>query len=92
MPEEVKARLRPMVGSRLSSDDVIVIFAQEHRSLLMNQQAGRARLVDLFRQAAVRPKHRRATRPTYASKLKRLDGKTRRAGIKAARGRPQADD
>jgi ribosome-associated protein len=92
MPDEVKARLRDLAGSRLTSEDIIVVFAQEHRSLMMNREAGRARLMALFRQAAVRPKTRRPTRPTLASKLKRLDGKARRAGIKSARGRPAPED
>lgn len=92
MPDEVKARLRPLAGSRLSGEDVIVIVAQEHRSLMMNRQAGRDRLLELFRQAAVRPKYRRPTRPTRASKLKRLEGKTRRSGLKAARTRPMPED
>jgi len=92
MPDEVKDRLRALAGSRLTADDVIVIFAQEHRSLMMNREAGRARLMALFREAAVRPKARRPTRPTLASKLKRLDGKARRSGVKAARGRPAPED
>lgn len=92
LPEEVKARLRPLAGSRLTGDDVIVVVAQEHRSLMMNRQAGRERLVELLRQAAIRPKYRRATRPTRASKLKRLEGKTHRSGLKAARARPKSED
>ncbi len=92
MPDQVKDRLRALAGSRLTADDVIVVFAQEYRSLMMNREAGRARLIALFRHAAVRPKSRRPTRPTLASKLKRLDGKARRAGIKSARGRPAPED
>jgi ribosome-associated protein len=92
IPDEVKARLRSLAGSRLTAEDVIVVFAQEYRSLMMNREAGRARLIALFRQAAVRPKSRRPTRPTLASKLRRLDSKARRSGIKSARGRPAPEE
>jgi len=71
---------------------VLVLFAQEHRSQEMNRQAARQRLLNLFREAAVRPKARRPTRPTLASRLKRLEGKTRRSAIKGMRGRPSHDD
>ncbi len=92
VPEDVKARLETLAGSRLTLDGVLVLFAQEHRSQEMNRQAARERLMDLLRQAAVRPRTRRPTRPTLASKLKRLDGKTRRAGVKGLRGRPGHED
>ena len=92
VPEEVKARLEALAGSRLTQDGVLLIFAQEHRSQEMNRQAARERLVDLLRQAAVRPKTRRPTRPTLASKIRRLDSKTRRAGVKGMRGRPSHHD
>ena len=91
-PEDMRARAETMAGSKLTSEGVIVIFAQEHRSLEMNRQAARDRLIDLLKQAAHRPKTRRPTKPTFASKVKRLDGKTRRAGVKAGRGRPQGED
>jgi ribosome-associated protein len=48
--------------------------------------------VDLIRRATEKPKPRRPTKPTYSSKLKRLDGKTRRAGVKSMRGKPRGDD
>jgi ribosome-associated protein len=92
VPEEVKARLEPLAGSRLTQDGVLVLFAQEYRSQEMNRQAARERLLDLLRQAAVRPKTRRPTRPTLASKIRRLDGKTRRSGVKGLRGRPSHED
>ena len=92
VPEDVKGRLETLAGSRLTQDGVLVLFAQEHRSQEMNRQAARERLVDLLRQASIRPKARRPTRPTLASKLKRLDGKTRRSGVKDLRGRPGHDD
>ncbi len=92
LPDEVKARLRRLAGSRLNAVDEIVVVAQEHRSQIMNRQAGRERLLELFRQGAIRPKYRRPTRPTRASKLKRLEGKTHRSGLKAARARPKHED
>jgi ribosome-associated protein len=88
LPAEVRARLERLAGSRLTQDGVIVLFAQGSRSQEMNRQAARERLVELIRRAATAPKRRRPTKPTYASKLKRLEGKSRRAGVKALRGRP----
>jgi ribosome-associated protein len=92
LPEDVKHRLERVAGSRMNQDGVIVIFAQSHRSQEMNRQDARARLVDLIEQATHRPKPRKKTRPTYASKLKRLEGKAKRSGVKAMRGRPRGDD
>lgn len=92
LPPGVKARLERLAGSRLTSEGVLVLFAQGARSQEMNRQEARDRLLDLIRQATVVPKHRRPTKPTYSSKLKRLDGKTRRSGVKALRGRPGGED
>jgi ribosome-associated protein len=91
LPEDVKTRLEALAGSRLTLEGVLVLFAQNARSREMNRQDARARLIDLIRQASHRPKRRRPTKPTYSSKLKRLDSKTRRGGIKSLRGKP-ADD
>jgi ribosome-associated protein len=88
LTEEVKGRLERLAGSRLTQDGVLVLFSQGSRSQELNRQEVRERLIALIRQAAVRPKPRRATRPTFASKLRRLDAKSRRAGVKAARSRP----
>lgn len=92
LPDDVRARLETLAGSRLTQEGVLVLFAQEHRSQELNRQAARQRLNELFRQAAVRPKARRATRPTAASRLKRLEGKTRRSAVKGLRGKPLPDD
>ena len=91
LPEDVKTRLEGLAGSRLTLDGVIVLFAQNARSQEMNRQDARTRLVELIRQACHRPKRRRPTKPTYSSKLKRLDSKTRRGGVKSLRGRPSED-
>lgn len=93
LPEPVRARLYRLSGSRLTLDGVLVLVAQEHRSQELNRQAALARLVDLVREAArPPPPPRKKTRPTYASKLKRLEGKSKRSSVKAMRGRPRGDD
>jgi len=92
VPEEVKPRLASLAGARMSTEGVLLLFAQEHRSQALNREAARERLANLLRQAAIRPKRRRPTRPTLSSRLERLEGKTRRSGVKALRGRPRAED
>jgi hypothetical protein len=89
LPEDVKTRLEALAGSRLTQDGVIVLFAQGSRSQEMNRQEARERLVELIRRATEKPKPRRPTKPTYSSKLKRLETKGKRAGVKALRGRPK---
>ena len=91
LPPQVAARLERLAGSRLTLDGIIVLSAQGSRSQEMNRQAARERLIELIRRAAIAPKPRKRTRPTYASKLRRLQSKTRRAGVKAMRGRPGDD-
>ena len=91
LPEDVRGRLERLSGSRLTLDGVLVLFAQEHRSQELNRQAAIARLVALVRRATERPKPRKATKPTYASKLRRLHGKASRAGVKATRAKPGLD-
>ena len=77
----------------MNQEGVIVIFAQSHRSQEMNRQdAPRAAGRPDPQAATHRPKPRKKTRPTYASKLKRLEGKAKRSGVKAMRGRPRGDD
>ena len=92
LSEAVKHRLERLAGARLTQDGVIVIFADEHRSQQMNREAAQARLVALIRQAAVAPKTRRPTRPTLGSKIRRLEGKARRSGVKSTRGKPAPSD
>jgi ribosome-associated protein len=91
LPEDVRERLERLAGTRLTQDGVLVLFAQEHRSQEMNRQAAIDRLVGLIRRAAERPKPRKATKPTYASKLRRLKGKASRSGVKAMRTKPSLD-
>lgn len=91
LPNEVAIRLMKLAGSRLTQDGVIVITAQEHRSQNRNREEALARLVDLIRQAEIRPKVRRATKPTKASKERRLASKERRSSVKSGRGKPRLD-
>jgi ribosome-associated protein len=91
LPDDVKARLERLSGSRLTSEGVVVLFAQRHRTQDMNRADALARLVELIRRATETPKPRKRTRPTYASKLKRLESKARRGTIKSARGKVNLD-
>src|SRR5258708_17005653 len=81
LPDDVKHRLERIAGGRMNQEGVIVIFAQSHRSQEMNRQDARAQLGELIEQSTHRPKPRKHTRPTYASKLKRLDGEAKRADV-----------
>ena len=92
LPEPVRARLYRLAGSRLTQDGVIVITAQGTRSQEMNRAEALERLVALIRQAAEPPPPpRKKTKPTFASKQRRLETKSRRGGIKATRGKPGFD-
>jgi len=82
-----KARLQRIAGTKMTKDGILVIKAQESRDQSLNRAAALERLIAMIAEASVRPKPRRATKPTYASKLKRLDGKSRRSAVKAGRGR-----
>ncbi|MCP8940236.1 aminoacyl-tRNA hydrolase [Alsobacter sp. SYSU M60028] len=92
LPDEVKERLKALAGSRMTQDGVLVITAQRHRTQERNRQDALERLLDLIRQAAVRPLVRRPTRPTLASKKRRLDSKSRRATVKKLRGEKPPGD
>lgn len=91
LPNEVAIRLMKLAGSRLTQDGVIVITAQDHRSQNRNREEALARLIELIRQAEVRPKIRRPTKPTKASKERRLASKERRSSVKSSRGKPRFD-
>jgi len=85
LPAEVRARLERLAGARLTRDGVLVITAQRHRTQARNRDDALERLLDLIRRAAVAPVKRRPTRPTKASRERRIEGKKRRAGIKRLR-------
>lgn len=87
LPGDVKARLLARADQRISADGVVVIKAQGHRSLEKNRQEAVDRLRELIAAAAHLPKRRRATRPTRASELRRLQGKLQRGQTKALRGK-----
>ena len=85
LPNEVAVRLMRLAGKRVTKDGVLVIVAQNHRTQERNRAEALERLVALVQQAAVRPVPRRATKPTKASREKRLEGKKRRSNIKGMR-------
>jgi ribosome-associated protein len=87
LPDAVKARLLALADSRITLEGVVVIKAQEHRSLEMNRADALARLNALVQSVATPPRKRKATRPTYGSKLRRLEGKAQRGQVKAARSK-----
>ncbi len=92
LPEPVKARLKRLAGRRWTRDGALVIRCDETRSQARNRDIARARLAELIRQAAQRPKRRVPTRPTLGSKRRRLEAKTRRASVKSLRGKVRDDD
>jgi ribosome-associated protein len=92
LPEEVKARLAGLAGRRMGADGVILIDSREHRTQAGNREAASVRLAALIRQAFRRPRLRKATRPTKASRQRRLDTKGQRARVKARRGRVRGED
>ena len=85
LPNDVAVRLMQLAGSRLTKDGVIVITAQSHRTQERNRADARDRLIAMIRQAAVAPVKRRATKPTRASREKRLESKKHRGSIKGMR-------
>ncbi len=92
LPDDVAVRLMKLAGSRLTQDGVIVIVAQSHRSQQRNREEALARLVELIRKATERPKPRRPTGPTLASKQRRLESKGKRSQVKKMRGARPGDD
>ena len=92
IPSAVKARARRLAGQKLTKTGVIVITATRFRTQELNRADALERLVALLAQAAVAPKPRKKTRPTLASKRRRLDSKTKRGAIKKLRSRRPTDD
>ena len=88
LPETVKQRLRRLAGRRWTVDGAVVIRAERHRSQARNREDALQRLIELIREATVRQARRVPTRPTLASKRRRMDAKTRRGQVKSLRGRP----
>ena len=86
LPERVRQRLRTLAGRRLTDEDVIVITAQRHRTQEHNRRDAMERLSAMVEEARIEPKVRRATKPTRASKQRRLEHKTQRGRVKRGRG------
>ncbi|RYX91383.1 MAG: aminoacyl-tRNA hydrolase, partial [Comamonadaceae bacterium] len=87
LPEDVKARLLALKDSRITQEGVLVLKAQQHRTQEMNHSDALARLQEVVDSVSVPAKPRRATKPTYGSKQRRLEGKSLRSGVKALRGK-----
>lgn len=90
--DAVKRRLQRLAGQRWTKDGAIVIFVQETRSQARNREIARERLVALVLSATVVRKRRVATKPTYGSVKRRLQGKKVRSGVKALRGKVQGEE
>lgn len=88
----VKARLKRLAGRRWTLDGAIVIRAEETRSQARNREIARGRLVELIEKALFVPKRRIKTRPTLASKRRRVEGKVKRGQIKTLRGKVKGDE
>ena len=88
LPEPVKARLAALAGRRLANDGTIIITANRFRTQNRNREDARDRLIELIRAATIAPIYRRPTKPTKASKTRRLEAKSHRATTKRLRGNP----
>ncbi|MFV3129731.1 alternative ribosome rescue aminoacyl-tRNA hydrolase ArfB [Niveispirillum sp. KHB5.9] len=91
LPDWLKQRVRGVAGRKLTADGVLVLVAQSHRSQERNREDARTRLVEILAKAAERQAPRRPTRPTLASKTRRLDGKATRSDVKKMRGKVSMD-
>jgi ribosome-associated protein len=87
LPDDVRRRLMALAGRRLTQEGVLVLIARGHRSQERNREDARERLAELIRRAATPPRPRLATRPTLASKKRRLEGKAARSQVKRERTR-----
>jgi len=85
LPPDVRERLERLAGNRMTQEGVLILQAQQHRSQERNRRDAFERLVGLIRQAARQPRRRRRTRPTAASRRRRLEAKRHRAEIKRLR-------
>jgi ribosome-associated protein len=91
LPDDVRQRLERLAGRRLTQDGVLVLIAQGERSQKRNREEVLSRLIDLVRAAARRPAPRKKTRPSQASKRRRLDEKKKHGALKSLRARPSED-
>lgn len=92
LPDDVKLRLKRLAGSRMTQDGVLILVGDRYRSQRRNRDDVLERLVELIREAAAPPPPpRRPTKPTFGSKLRRLEGKAKRADVKKMRGKGAED-
>ncbi len=92
LPEPVRSRLERLAGRRLTQEGVLIITAQRHRTQERNRQDALDRLVELVRRATIPPVPRHRTKPTLASRQRRLEAKARRSETKRRRRIPPASD
>jgi len=92
LPADMKERLAALAGSRMTGAGVLLIDSREHRTQARNREAARERLLALVQQAARRPRTRRPTKPSAASRERRLGSKKRRSEVKESRGRSGQND
>ena len=85
LPDDIKARLFELKDSQITDAGVLVLKAQQHRTQEMNKSDALARLQDVINGVAAPPKSRRATKPSFSSKLRRLEGKSLRSDVKVGR-------
>jgi len=87
LPDAVKHRLAVLAGSRMTNDGVLILRSEGSRSQFENKREVRERLIAMIAEATIVPKKRKPTKPTKASQTRRVDGKVKRASIKAGRGK-----
>ena len=92
LPDEVRKRLISLTRNRITGDGILIIEARRFRTQIRNREDATERLVKLIRRAAQRPQIRRKTRPTLASKKRRLESKRRSSETKSVRGSVQPDN
>jgi ribosome-associated protein len=92
LPDDVKARLRQLAGSRMTLHGELIVQSREHRTQAANREAARARLEDLIERASRRQRRRRATKPTAAARQRRLTEKKRKGAAKKQRTRQSEDE
>ncbi|SLN29010.1 Peptidyl-tRNA hydrolase ArfB [Pseudoruegeria aquimaris] len=92
LPAHAKARLKRIAGRKWTTDGAIVIRVEDTRSQARNREIAQERLAEMIRQSLIRPKRRIKTRPTLASKRRRVDTKVRRGQVKALRGKVDKED
>ena len=87
LPDDVRVRLLKIAGHRLTKDGVLIVTARESRDQIRNREIARQRLAELIRRATIVPKKRKPTKPTRASKERRIDSKKRDARTKRQRSK-----